>query len=352
MGCLKLTHDQRPELRVVHGKKAVASSDWVKRVRSSYLFGMLMPGRHDEINGNPYTYGFNGMERDEEVKGAGNSYDFGARMQDPRLGRWLSPDPMEAKYPMYSTYSAFNNNPIIYIDPDGKDWEISTTVDNNGNQTVLLTLNAAVVNSSSNSSLNTGDFVKAMQSQIKSSYSIKYTKTIYEPVTIESGLDNFPSKTIMVPKEVTVTVNVQVNARVISNKNQLTSNEHLIEIKDNKDLPGIYGKVNEIGGTEVYINESKVANMMNGNDNNTLVHELGHTLGLRHIDQKEETLFEQFLWGKNPQYMTPSEQAKNPNNAMFSGSSPYMNDKTSTQINGQQMESARDAYNNDEINQK
>ncbi len=96
----------------------------------------------------------------------------------------------------------------------------------------------------------------------------------------------------MVPKEVTVTVNVQVNARVISNKNQLTSNEHLIEIKDNKDLPGIYGKVNEIGGTEVYINESKVANMMNGNDNNTLVHELGHTLGLRHIDQKEETLFD------------------------------------------------------------
>ena len=105
MGCLKLTHNQQPELRVVHVKKAVTSSDWVKRVRSSYFFGMLMPGRHDEINGNPYTYGFNGMERDEEIKGAGNSYDFGARMQDPRLGRWLSIDPLAAKYPAFSPYS-------------------------------------------------------------------------------------------------------------------------------------------------------------------------------------------------------------------------------------------------------
>ncbi len=120
MGCLRITHDQRPELRVVHAKKGVASNDWVKRVRSSYLFGMLMPGRHQEINGNPYTYGFNGMERDEEVKGAGNSYDFGARMQDPRLGRWLSIDPLAAKYPAFSPYNFALNTPIWAMDPDGR----------------------------------------------------------------------------------------------------------------------------------------------------------------------------------------------------------------------------------------
>ena len=66
MGCLRLVDRWRykwsSKLRVVHGKKAVTSNDWVKRVCSSYLFGMLMPDRHDEINGNPYTYGFNGME--------------------------------------------------------------------------------------------------------------------------------------------------------------------------------------------------------------------------------------------------------------------------------------------------
>ncbi len=124
MGCLRLVDRWRykwsSELRVVHGKKAVTSNDWVKRVRSSYFFGMLMPDRHDEINGNPYTYGFNGMERDEEVKGAGNSYDFGARMQDPRLGRWLSIDPLADKMPAWSTYSFSFDNPILYLDSDGR----------------------------------------------------------------------------------------------------------------------------------------------------------------------------------------------------------------------------------------
>ncbi len=123
MGCLRLVDRWRykwsSELRVVHGKKAVTSNDWVKRVRSSYFFGMLMPGRHDEISGRTYAYGFNGMERDEEVKGAGNSYDFGARMQDPRLGRFLSVDPLADQRPWVSPYNFVQNNPLTRIDPTG-----------------------------------------------------------------------------------------------------------------------------------------------------------------------------------------------------------------------------------------
>jgi len=41
-----------------------------------------------------YRYGFNGMEKDDEVKGKGNSYTTHFRMLDPRLGRWLSTDPI------------------------------------------------------------------------------------------------------------------------------------------------------------------------------------------------------------------------------------------------------------------
>lgn len=74
--------------------------------------------------------------------------------------------------------------------------------------------------------------------------------------------------------------------------------------------------------------------MMNGNDNNTLVHELGHTLCLIHIDQNSETFFETVLWGSNSQNMDPAKQRANSNNAMFSEGSSYMNDKTSTAING------------------
>lgn len=67
-----------------------------------------------------YRYGFNGMEKDNEIKGAGNSYDFGARLYDSRLGRWLAVDPSHDKYPDISSFAGIGNNPIVFIDPDGK----------------------------------------------------------------------------------------------------------------------------------------------------------------------------------------------------------------------------------------
>jgi RHS repeat-associated protein len=51
-----------------------------------------MPGR--TFNSSEYRYGFGGHEKDDEIKGEGNSLDFGARIYDPRLGRWLSVDPI------------------------------------------------------------------------------------------------------------------------------------------------------------------------------------------------------------------------------------------------------------------
>ncbi|WKZ76255.1 MAG: RHS repeat-associated core domain-containing protein [Vicingaceae bacterium] len=48
------------------------------------------------------------------------AYDFGARMYDARLGRFLSVDPQTSKLPNWSPYAAFANNPIYFIDPDGE----------------------------------------------------------------------------------------------------------------------------------------------------------------------------------------------------------------------------------------
>jgi len=61
------------------------------------------------------------MEKNNEVYGEGNAYDFGARMLDVRLGRWFAIDPSANKYPDISPYCAFINNPICYKDSDGKD---------------------------------------------------------------------------------------------------------------------------------------------------------------------------------------------------------------------------------------
>ena len=67
-----------------------------------------------------YRFGFNGMEKVDEVSGSGNAYDFGARIYDSRLGRWMSVDPLQKKYPSLSPYNFVANSPILFIDPDGR----------------------------------------------------------------------------------------------------------------------------------------------------------------------------------------------------------------------------------------
>ena len=59
------------------------------------------------------------MEKDDELEGSGNSYDFGARIYDSRIGRWLSIDRYSHLYPDQSDYSYALNNPIKFKDNDG-----------------------------------------------------------------------------------------------------------------------------------------------------------------------------------------------------------------------------------------
>jgi RHS repeat-associated protein len=66
-----------------------------------------------------YRYGFNGKEKDDEVSGGGNDYDYGARIYNPRLGRFLSIDPLASDYPFYSPYLFAGNKPIMAVDIDG-----------------------------------------------------------------------------------------------------------------------------------------------------------------------------------------------------------------------------------------
>lgn len=56
----------------------------------------------------------------DEISGEGNDIDFGARIYDCRLGRWMSLDPLMIKYPSFSPYNYVLNNPLIFRDGDGK----------------------------------------------------------------------------------------------------------------------------------------------------------------------------------------------------------------------------------------
>jgi RHS repeat-associated protein len=83
-----------------------------------YPFGRQMPGRGWQLGGY-YRYGFNGKENDNEVKGYNGQQDYGMRIYDPRLGRFLSVDPLTKKYPELTPYQFASNRPIDGIDQDG-----------------------------------------------------------------------------------------------------------------------------------------------------------------------------------------------------------------------------------------
>lgn len=83
-----------------------------------YSFGATMPGR-SFVGSSGYRYGFNGKENDNEVKGQGNQQDYGLRIYDTRLGKFLSVDPLTDSYPYYTPYQFAGNMPIRYVDLDG-----------------------------------------------------------------------------------------------------------------------------------------------------------------------------------------------------------------------------------------
>jgi RHS repeat-associated protein len=108
---------------VITDKKIAHGSDnWeyytadILSVHDYYAFGQDIEERSFERG--TYRYGFNGKEKQDDI--ASDDYDFGARIYDARLGRWLGVDPLAAKYASISTYVFVANMPIRAIDPDGR----------------------------------------------------------------------------------------------------------------------------------------------------------------------------------------------------------------------------------------
>ncbi len=108
----------------------------VMATQQYYPFGMLMPTSTDSslrrqysLNAYDYRYGFNGKEGDDEIKGDDNQQDYGMRIYDPRVGRFLSVDPIAREYPWFSPFHFAGNMPIAAIDLDGLEpfWIVGTT---------------------------------------------------------------------------------------------------------------------------------------------------------------------------------------------------------------------------------
>ncbi|MFO0355758.1 MAG: RHS repeat domain-containing protein [Sphingobacteriaceae bacterium] len=109
-----------------------------------YPFGSQMPGRL--YNSANYRYGFNGKENDNEVKGVGNEQDYGMRIYDGRLGKFLSVDPLFKDFAWNSPYSFAENDVIRSIDLDGQEKRIIVKVRDDAGKIIAMKITTNISN--------------------------------------------------------------------------------------------------------------------------------------------------------------------------------------------------------------
>ncbi len=254
--------------------------------------------------------GFNGKRKDDEIYGQGNTYDYGARMYDARLGRPITVDPMYASFPELSTYQFASNTPIWAIDLDGKEARVLNNYDNSGNVTSIeIVVDIQVRNGS--------------------------TKITQEEAMNRAGdIKNAIEQTFsgeVIRNGAKVPVSTTVNLTKANEQSPFVVD---FEDEARKDDDQTLGYTDKIGRTQknlFTIKATDVVNPENQNESYPITgdlagtvgsHELGHGLGLRHKDPSIKNL------------MNPETPVKDPNS--IRQLNPQQLDKVINKIQQQQ----------------
>ncbi|HMU05370.1 MAG TPA: RHS repeat-associated core domain-containing protein, partial [Saprospiraceae bacterium] len=171
-----------------------------------YAFGLEMPGRkynNPLFSGtNEYRYGFNGKELDKSGEfGSLTHYDYGFRIYNPSIGKFLSVDPLTKSYPMLTPYQFASNTPIAAVDLDGLERAIVINKFSKGKmtETIISTIsdgeNEVNLNASGNnlSKLSYQDILEINENEDGSmtSFNVRQDFTANEKLIIDAGVDRF-----------------------------------------------------------------------------------------------------------------------------------------------------------------
>lgn len=114
-------YDYKDHLGNVRVSYSVADGGgiFILKENNYYPFGLQHEG-YNQVNNLmsfeiPYNDRYNGKELQEN-----GMYDYGARFYMPDLGRWGAVDPLAENMRRWSPYNYAFNNPIVFIDPDGR----------------------------------------------------------------------------------------------------------------------------------------------------------------------------------------------------------------------------------------
>jgi RHS repeat-associated protein len=231
-------------------------------------FGMGLVGRKFGAAG---RYGFNGKENDKEV--SEGAQDYGMRINEVRLGRFLSVDPISSTYPMLTPYQFASNRPIDGIDLDGLEWAKKVIMKNGKTSEILYTVKLKVINSTQtmtqeNVNKAIGDAKDLVpkiydgfnKSKIKTTYKVEWVMTTDDKIDINKDFylefidDPFPD--------------------IFAGKTEKIGNTSINHLK----------VLSPFGIMKLYKASKFTREQADKDIPNTIAHEIGHTGGLRHDD--------------------------------------------------------------------
>lgn len=247
---------------------SIGTDVWFDNVQVSHFSGQVLEENHyypfgltisESINNaslpmQPYKYNGKELEKSFGLE----IYEYGARQYDPQIGRWKGVDPLADKYVDLSPFVYTANNPVRYVDYDGRHYGLYFD-----EKTVTVRAHYYAVSKDIASAQASADLWNNLSGKYSyktkdgSTYTINFDITVIE-VKPQEDKPNTSAATLL---------------NGAANKDR-TSEANMFRIVHEDELPP-NSNGETYNGVDIKVRESR-------KDSETGAHEIGHSIGLLH----------------------------------------------------------------------